>query len=175
MTSNDHEKLLARQKPAYDGAEPSGNSVQIMNLLRLHISLQAQILIEKGQINSFKAFSNILKQNPIALSEMLLALDFYLDRSKEIIIVFPEKSEISNSPLLEILRETFLPNRITSFINEGKMQEEHLKVIPLVYKKYARKKKPTAYVCDQGRCKFPTTDPKTFKSQINTQSPFTKK
>ena len=28
--------LLAREKPAYDGAEPSGNSVQALNLLRLH-------------------------------------------------------------------------------------------------------------------------------------------
>ena len=27
MTSNDHEQLLAREKPNYDGAEPSGNSV----------------------------------------------------------------------------------------------------------------------------------------------------
>ncbi|MCP5115160.1 MAG: thioredoxin domain-containing protein, partial [bacterium] len=27
LTSDDHEKLLAREKPAYDGAEPSGNSV----------------------------------------------------------------------------------------------------------------------------------------------------
>ncbi len=174
MTSSDHEKLLAREKPAYDGAEPSGNSVQIMNLLRLH-KFTSSDSYRKRSVSGFKAFSNILKQNPIALSEMLLALDFYLDRSKEIIIVFPEESEISNSSLLEVLRETFLPNRIMSFISEGKMQEEHLKVIPLVYKKYARKKKPTAYVCDQGRCKFPTTDPDTFKSQINTSSPFTKK
>ncbi|HEV2064188.1 MAG TPA: thioredoxin domain-containing protein, partial [Thermoanaerobaculia bacterium] len=36
LTSDDHERLLAREKPAYDGAEPSGNSVQILNLLRLH-------------------------------------------------------------------------------------------------------------------------------------------
>ena len=173
MTSNDHEELLAKEKPSYDGAEPSGNSVQVMNLLRLH-KFTSSDSYRKRAINSFKAFSNILKQNPIALSEMLLALDFYLDRSKEIIIVFPEKSEISNSPLLEVLRETFLPNRITSFINEGKMQEKHLKVIPLLDKKYAIEKKPTAYVCEGGRCQFPTTDPKTFKSQINTQSPFTK-
>lgn len=35
-TSDDHEELLAREKPNYDGAEPSGNSVQILNLLGLH-------------------------------------------------------------------------------------------------------------------------------------------
>ena len=35
QTSHDHEQLLAREKPSYDGAEPSGNSVHALNLLRL--------------------------------------------------------------------------------------------------------------------------------------------
>ena len=36
FTGDDHESLLAREKPSRDGAEPSGNSVALMNLLRLH-------------------------------------------------------------------------------------------------------------------------------------------
>src|SRR4029453_13340125 len=36
MTAADPEGLLAREKPAGDGAEPSGNSVHALNLLRLH-------------------------------------------------------------------------------------------------------------------------------------------
>ena len=35
MTAADHERLLAREKPAYDGAEPSGTSVALLNALRL--------------------------------------------------------------------------------------------------------------------------------------------
>ena len=33
LTATDHEQLLAREKPSYDGAEPCGNSVAILNLL----------------------------------------------------------------------------------------------------------------------------------------------
>ena len=35
MSSQEHERLLARERPAYDGAEPSGSSVALLNLLRL--------------------------------------------------------------------------------------------------------------------------------------------
>ena len=35
MTSNDHEKLLVREKPYFDGDKPSGNSIATLNLLRL--------------------------------------------------------------------------------------------------------------------------------------------
>ena len=166
MTSSDHEKLLAREKPAYDGAEPSGNSIQIMNLLRLHKFTNSDFY-RKRSINAFKAFSNTLRESPTALSEMLLALDFYLDRSKEVVIVFPEKSKISNSPFIEVLRKTFLPNKIISFAVEDKIQKEHLKIIPLLEKKCTLEKRTTAYICEQGKCKLPTTDIDIFKSQIN--------
>ena len=36
MTSDEHERLIAREKPAYDGAEPSGTSVALRNALRAY-------------------------------------------------------------------------------------------------------------------------------------------
>jgi len=86
MTSSDHEKLLAREKPNYDGAEPSGNSIAILNLLRLNEFTTDDSYRSRAD-KALKAFSLTLNANPNALTEMLLALDFRLDKPKEIVIV----------------------------------------------------------------------------------------
>lgn len=165
MTSDDHETLLAREKPAYDGAEPSGNSVAILNILRLY-EFTTNDAYRIRAAKAFSAFAGTLKQNPIALSEMLLALDFHLDLPKEIILVMPEGQKHSADPLLEKLRKTFLPNRVIGIVTAGSELSAHSRVIPLMEGKVPRGGKATAYVCKREICKFPTTDPREFARQI---------
>ncbi|MBT3983900.1 MAG: thioredoxin domain-containing protein [Bacteriovoracaceae bacterium] len=165
MTSSDHEKLLAREKPGYDGAEPSGNSIQVMNLLRLH-EFTTNDQYRKRAVAVFKAFSGTLTSNPLALSEMLLALDFYHDKAKEVIIVTPEKSDKTSSKMISILRASFLPNRIIAIVGEGGPLNKLASTIPLIGGKFAMEGKSTAYVCEKGVCLRPTTDPSIFKAQI---------
>ncbi|MBA2404539.1 MAG: thioredoxin domain-containing protein, partial [Bdellovibrionales bacterium] len=164
MTSNDHEKLLAREKPSYDGAEPSGNSIQVMNLLRLYEFTTNDSYRQRAE-KTFKAFSQTLKQNSIALSEMLLAFDFYLDKPMEIIIVRP--TDAIDEKFTPILREKFLPNKIVSVITKGEQLKQHAQVIPLVEGKVVFDDKVTAYVCRGGVCKLPTTETQIFLEQIN--------
>ncbi len=78
MTADDHELLIARQKPSYDGAEPSGNSVAALNLLRLGTLTSKETYRLRGE-KALKAFLGSPSSNPVAMSEMMLALDFYLD------------------------------------------------------------------------------------------------
>src|SRR5262249_55328092 len=59
-TSSDHEKLFARGKDQYDGAQPSGNSVAARNLVRLWQKTgddRYRALAEK----SLKSFAGALK------------------------------------------------------------------------------------------------------------------
>jgi hypothetical protein len=165
MTSNDHEELLAREKPSYDGAVPSGNSIAVLNLLRLYeftTNESYRIRLEKA----FKTFSKILTSNPGALSEMLLAVDFYLDSPKEVIIVEPKGKGAEVDPFLSEFRKQFLPNRIITVITEGEDVESYSGLIPFVRGKIALEGKATAYICEKGTCKLPTTDPLVFSQQI---------
>jgi len=165
LTSSDHEKLLAREKPAHDGAEPSGNSVQLMNLLRLNEFTSNDRYRQRAE-RAMGAFGDVLERVPAALSEMLLAVDFHLCTPKEVVIVAPG-SRASAEPLLAEFRSTFLPNRILAVVPEGKELAEQAKVIPLVEHKVAQKGKATAYVCERGVCELPTTAPDVFARQLN--------
>jgi uncharacterized protein YyaL (SSP411 family) len=163
LTSNDHEQLLAREKPSYDGAEPSGNSVHALNLLRLHeftTEDRYRVRAEK----TLQAFGEILKQAPAAVSELLLAVDYHLDTPKEIVIVTP-KSRAEAEPFLAKLGTTFLPNRIVAVVPEEDLADQ-VKLVPLAESKIAQEGKATAYVCEQRVCELPTTDPVVFTQQI---------
>ncbi|MGA3121836.1 MAG: thioredoxin domain-containing protein [Polyangiaceae bacterium] len=165
LTSDDRPKLLAREKPALDGAEPSGNSVEALNLLRLQEFTLPDRRFEPRADRTLGAFKETLVGNPLALSEMLLALDFRYDAPKEIVIVTP-KARDEAAPFLERLGRTFLPNRVLSVVTDESDQTEEADLLPAIRAKVARKGAATAYVCENQTCDLPTTDPDVFGQQI---------
>jgi len=173
MTSDDHENLIAREKPGDDSALPSGNSIAILNLLRLSEFTTEGRYLKRAE-RALKSFSGTLTSNPFTASEMLLAVDFYLDSPKEIIIVIPEGKNVEAESFLAEFRKQYLPNRILAVVNEGEELEKHAKVIPLVKSKTAPSGKITVYVCEKGICKLPTSDPAVFAGQIRTVKKLTK-
>jgi uncharacterized protein YyaL (SSP411 family) len=77
-TSNDHEKLFARSKEQYDGAQPSSNSMAAWNLVRLWKKTGEEKyrgLAEK----TFEALAGPLKANPGSLAALADALEMYLE------------------------------------------------------------------------------------------------
>ncbi|HAA54930.1 MAG TPA: thioredoxin domain-containing protein [Myxococcales bacterium] len=165
-TSADHEKLLVRPKPQYDGAVPTGNSIQVMNLLRLY-ELTTKPRFRLYAEKTMRAFGRRIKTAPMALSEMLLALDFYHDKPKQIVLIKP-KQTASITPFLKVLRRSFVPNRVFVVTTQGARQKQLSALIPLVAQKKARKGRVTAYVCTHGVCELPTADPLVFAKQILT-------
>ena len=77
-TSHDHEKLFARSKDQYDGAQPSGNSMAALVLVRLG-KKTGEATYRDRAAKSFEAFGASLQANPTALTTMLRAVGEYLD------------------------------------------------------------------------------------------------
>ncbi len=173
MSSQNHEKLISRQKPAHDGAEPSGNSVMALNLLRLH-EITTDDVYQLRAEKIFRAFADTLEERPQMLAEMLLALDFRLDEPKEILIVLPTGVE-RDLKFTPSLAKIFTPNRILAVTDIGEQLTKFQRVIPLFEGKKALNELPTAYVCTKGRCKLPTNDPDVFLKQVSDIFPLTAK
>jgi uncharacterized protein YyaL (SSP411 family) len=77
-TSNDHEKLFARAKDQFDGAQPSANSVATRNLVRLWAKTGDDHYRALAERN-LKAFAGTLKASPTSLATMVEALALELD------------------------------------------------------------------------------------------------
>jgi len=171
MTSDDHEALLVREKPSYDGAEPCGNSVALMNLLRLHEFTTDDRYRQRAE-RALGAFGQMLARAPVALSEMLLALDFLLDKPREIVIVTPGDDPFEEArPMLDRLAKTFFPSKVVAVVQEGPALERLAKSAPIARGKLVQDGKPTAYICQAGRCQLPATDPEVFWDQLKGDLP----
>jgi uncharacterized protein YyaL (SSP411 family) len=157
FTADDAEKLLVRQKDIYDGAIPSGNSVAALNLLRLG-RITANTNFEEKAVKIGRAFSKAVSQSPSAHTQLMVAVDFAIGPSFEVVIAGNSGAEDTRA-MVRALRAHFVPNKIVLFRpNEGESPE----IIQLA--EYTRNQssidgKATAYVCLNYSCKLPTTEP----------------
>ncbi len=165
MTADDHEKLIAREKPGYDGALPSGNSIAVMNLLRL-AEFTSEDSYHKRAVKALAAFATLFESNPLGLSEMMMALDFSLDSPKELVIVSPKGKPLESTPFLDRFRNNYLPNRVLIQVEEGKHANKLATLMPIVKGKTTVKGKPVAYVCEKGVCQLPSLTAENFAWQI---------
>ncbi|MEK7710369.1 MAG: thioredoxin domain-containing protein [Planctomycetota bacterium] len=161
FTASDGEKLLARSKQSQDNAIPSGNSVHAMNLLRLAILFDRKDLREKAE-SILRAFAQQASESPGAYERLDCAADFYHDRVKEIAIIGDPTSPDTKA-LLRTVYDRYLPNKVVVFapdkVTDAKM--------PLLTGKGRIKDRPTAYVCENYRCRLPVNTPKDLAKELD--------
>ncbi len=155
FTADDAEKVLLRKKELYDGAVPSGNSVAMLNLIRLS-KMTANIDFENKAHAIERAFSGVVSQSPAGYTMLLSALDFAIGPSSEVVIAGDLKSE-DTKKMLAALRRKFIPGKVVTF----RPDEEAPEIINVAgYTKDMRSMegKTTAYVCRNFSCGLPTND-----------------
>jgi len=151
--------ILLKTKDTYDGAEPSGNSIQIMNLLRLGYMTDNKELTEKGE-NSLKLFSNDLNRLPFSSPQMLCALSFYLHSPKEIILSGNSESE-KLKVLKNLIYETYIPNKILLYASD-----ELKSVSKFIDNIVKDGNKDEVYICENYQCNLPTDDLEELKKLL---------
>lgn len=154
FTPDDGEPLPVRQKEIYDGAVPSGNSIAMLNLLRLsHLTGDPDLEERANALGS--AFAAAINRQPLGHSMLMCSLDFALGPTYEIALVDDQGGE-GREKMLDALRSEFLPNKVVIAVSGEdvhKVAEFTRGLLPL-------NGKATAYVCKGNKCELPTNDVK---------------
>ena len=156
QTSNDTEAALIRNKEIYDGATPSGNSVAMLNLLRLsRLTGSAELEGKASQIS--RAFFNKVRDLPSAYSYLMSALDYGIGPSYEIVVAGNSKTDDTRKMLKAIKRE-FIPNKVLLFKPIDAELEEITQIAEFTRNMSGIQGKATAYICRNYNCMLPTVD-----------------
>jgi hypothetical protein len=156
FTADDGEKLLVRQKEVYDGAIPSGNSVAMLNLLRL-ARITGNSDWEEKAASIGRAFSHQVKRSPSAHSQFLVAVDFALGPSYEVVIAGHSQAE-DTKDMFRSLRSQFLPNKVVLFRPLEQESPDVVRLAPFLKEQTAVGGRATAYVCLAQSCHSPITE-----------------
>ncbi|MFX0141820.1 MAG: thioredoxin domain-containing protein, partial [Candidatus Hodarchaeota archaeon] len=165
FTANNSEELLTRQKEIYDGATPSGNSIALLNLLRLSYITGNYELEEKADILS-RVFSEKIRASPLAYTQFLVAIDFAVGPTYSLVIAGDSDAE-DTIDLIKSIQQEYLSNKI---IIHRKTEHEFPDMDKLSnFIKFFIKldNKATAYVCINKTCQPPTSDPQKIFDYLN--------
>jgi hypothetical protein len=151
-TGSSHEKLISRTKPTFDGSVPSGNSVASHVLLRLYHYTGKQDYLSRAE-KVLRLYYDGMESQPFGFSHLLCALDFYLEKPKEIVLVGEREREDTRGLLSQIHRH-YLPNKTLQLFDPR--TSSGTATIPLQDKSQINGK-ATVYVCQNFVCSLPVT------------------
>jgi hypothetical protein len=149
--------LILRVKDDYDGAEPSGNSVATLALLKLAAITGREDFKQPAEA-TLRLFAHRLQNFPQAMPFMLHALDFSLEEPRRVVIASdpPSLRFGAASPsfaktreLLRAAHSIYQPNKVV--LGNAGAVEEFARTLPA-------KDGPAVYLCTGNSCQPPTPD-----------------
>jgi len=156
--------LPVRMRGHYDGAEPSGNSVAAVDLVRIGrvtASEKWQDMAEKTLIS----FSSIMNQYPDALPLMLTAGSLISNKPKQVIIAgSPER--VDTEKMIRTAWSVYDPGMTVLLADGGKNQETLAEYLPFIHSMGMINNRATAYVCYNFSCRKPVNEVESLLSQI---------
>jgi hypothetical protein len=162
FTPDHHEPLIARTNDVRDNATPSGNSVQLMNLLRL------AALLGDGELRALadrtmSTFAGDVTRSPWSSERFLAGVDFARGGPVEIAIV-GDPSQPETQALLKQVYQTYLPNRVLMLHDPARPADTVAS--PLLEGRTLVAGQPAAYVCRNSTCRPPVTTPADLAEQL---------
>jgi len=152
--------LPVRKKNFDDSARPNSNAISALNLLHLYNYTFEKKYREKAR-KIFEVAGELMIKFPLGYTQTLIALDFYLDKTKEVAIVGPPDSP-EKLAILKGLQSKFIPSKSIAYLNPGTSS-----TLPILENKVSLDGKTTVYICENNICKYPTGDIEKIQQLVN--------
>jgi uncharacterized protein YyaL (SSP411 family) len=156
--------LVLRIKEDYDGAEPSGNSIAVLNLLRL-ARITGRRDFERSAERALAAFGSRISAAPLGLPQMLVAYESSLAPPKQIVVV-GDRNAADTQRLLDARHARFLPHHILLLVDDDESRRRLSAWHPAVAAMQPNDGRAAAYVCENFACQLPTSDVDQFSQLI---------
>jgi hypothetical protein len=140
-TQAGQDDLVLRLKDDYDGAEPSGNSMLAIALLRL-ARMRSRGDFRRSAERTLEAFAGRMASAGPGVPQMLVALMMATGKPAEIVLAGPREGL---DEMVRVVRSRFLPNAVVMLTSDAPT------FLPGI------NDGPTAYVCEDFACQLPVT------------------
>jgi uncharacterized protein YyaL (SSP411 family) len=167
FTGRDHEALIQRMKSGTDAAMPSGNAVAATNLLRLFFYVGEPRYWDRAE-QTLRVFRAQMDQNAYGSAALLCALDLFLAKPREIVLV-GARTDPAAQALLRQIYGCYVPNK-TLIVQVNARDGGPVRVPGAAAGKSAVNGKPTVYVCHGFTCSGPVTEWAELRPLLETKS-----
>ena len=152
--------LLLRIKEEYDGAEPSGNSMAILILLRL-AAYTGRKDFEQSAKKALSAFAHRMQAGSPGMPQMLVASLWAESAPTQIVLVGSDVQELA-----QIVWKQFIPSRLVFGLNNEASIAYWTGLHPELNLMQAIDGKPTAFICKNFSCELPITSPAALEASL---------
>ena len=121
-------------------------------LLRLYYLTGREVYLQRAE-TVLRSYYDAMLSQPFGFAHMLCALDLYLRKPKEIVVIGNRK-DANIAELINRIHSIYLPNKTLQLAGPDESLE---KISPLLRGKTQLDGKPTVYVCQNFTCSAPVT------------------
>jgi uncharacterized protein YyaL (SSP411 family) len=158
-TPFDHERLITRPRDITDNATPAGNSLAAELLLRLSEYTGREDYRETASL-AVEGLAEPMARHPSAFGHLLGVVDMLVNGAVEVVLVRGAEQEGLRALEREV-SERFVPALVLARIDERNADDLHL-----TRERRTLGPRPTAHVCRNYACAFPTSDPVELGKQL---------
>ncbi|HYC26554.1 MAG TPA: hypothetical protein VEB67_00865, partial [Nitrososphaerales archaeon] len=151
----------ARLKEGYDGPTPSGNSVAVMDLVRLS-ELTGNAEFRAQAEKTLSCFGEAIEKQPTAHANFLMGMDMLVNGVSEVVLASPSAEGLKGFE--EVVWGTYFPNK--AVVPATSKTFERLAKSSALLEGRKPGARPRAYLCVGFACKLPADSPEVLARQL---------